>query len=180
MGVVQRTGAGSKPRIFCVVSKSDRDHGIGYYDNRTLGLTPAGTICHSTRSLSLYPILRVLHAQPCVGQPKLETFIGVGQNTGAGSKPRIFRVVSKSDRDHEIGYYGNRTLGLTPADTICHSTRSLSLYPILRVLHAQLCVGQPKLETFNGVGQNTGAGSKPRLPCVVSKTDSDHGTANTA
>ena len=57
MGGVQRTGAGSKPRISCVVSKSDRDHGSGYYGNGTLGLTPAGTICHSTRSLGLYPIL---------------------------------------------------------------------------------------------------------------------------
>ena len=61
----------------------------------------------------------------------LETFMGVVQRTGAGSKPRNSRVVSKSDRDHGNGYYGNRTLGLTPAGTICHSTRSLGLYPIL-------------------------------------------------
>ena len=53
----------------------------------------------------------------------LETFMGVVQRTGAGSKPRISRVVSKSDRDHGSGYYGNRTLG--PAGTICHSTRTL-------------------------------------------------------
>ena len=61
----------------------------------------------------------------------LETFMGVVQRTGAGSKPRISRVVSKSDRDHGSGYYGNRTLGLMPAGTICHSTRTLGLYPIL-------------------------------------------------
>ena len=63
---------------------------------------------------------------------QLETFIGIVQRAGAGSKPRIFGVVSKSDRDHGSGYYGNRTLGLTPAGTICHSTRSLGLYPLLR------------------------------------------------
>ena len=40
----------------CVVSKSDSDHGSGYYGYRTLGLAPAGTICHSTRSLGHYPI----------------------------------------------------------------------------------------------------------------------------
>ena len=35
---------------------SDSDHGSGYYGYRTLGLAPAGTICHSTRSLGHYPI----------------------------------------------------------------------------------------------------------------------------
>ena len=57
MEVDQRTGEGSKPNKSCVVSKSDSDHGIGYYGHRILGLTPAGTICHSTRSLGHYPIL---------------------------------------------------------------------------------------------------------------------------
>ena len=59
MGVVQRTGAGSKPRISRVVSKSDRDHGMATTDNRNLGLTPAVTISRSNLSLGLYPILRV-------------------------------------------------------------------------------------------------------------------------
>ena len=57
MGVDQRTGAGSNPRKPCVVSKSDSDHGIGYYGHTTLGLKPTGTICHSTHSLGHYPIL---------------------------------------------------------------------------------------------------------------------------
>ena len=57
MAVVQRTGAGSKPLIPCVVSKSDRDHGTATTDNRNLGLTPAVTISRSNLSLSLYPIL---------------------------------------------------------------------------------------------------------------------------
>ena len=57
MGVDQRTGEGSKPRIPCVVSKSDRDHGTATTDNRNLGLTPAVTISRSNLSLSLYPIL---------------------------------------------------------------------------------------------------------------------------
>ena len=62
----------------------------------------------------------------------LETFMGVVQKTGERSKLRISRVVSKSDRDHGSGYYGNRTLGLMPAGTICHSTPSLGLYPTHR------------------------------------------------
>ena len=33
------------------------------------------------------------------------------------------------------------------------------------------------LETFMGGDQRTGEGSKPRIPCVVSKSDRDHGTA---
>ena len=56
MAVVQRTGEGSKPRIPCVVSKSDRDHGTATTDNRNLGLTPTVTISRSNLSLSLYPI----------------------------------------------------------------------------------------------------------------------------
>ena len=56
MGVDQRTGEGSKPRIPLVVSKSDRDHGTATTDNRNLGLTPAVTISRSYLSLSLYPI----------------------------------------------------------------------------------------------------------------------------
>ena len=56
MAVVQRTGAGSDPRISHVVSKSDRDHGTATTDNRTHGLTPEGTISRSNLSLGLYPI----------------------------------------------------------------------------------------------------------------------------
>ena len=59
MGVDQRTGAGSKPRIPRVVSKSDRDHGTATTDNRNLGLTPAVTISRRNLSLSLYPIRSV-------------------------------------------------------------------------------------------------------------------------
>ena len=62
MAVVQRTGAGSKPRISRVVSKSDSNHGTATMAHRTLGLTPAGTICHSNLSLSYYPI----HSTLCV------------------------------------------------------------------------------------------------------------------
>ena len=36
------------------------------------------------------------------------------------------------------------------------------------------------LETFMWVVQRTRAGSKPRISRVVSKSDSDHGTATTA
>ena len=36
------------------------------------------------------------------------------------------------------------------------------------------------LETFMGVEQRTGLGTNPRIPCVVSKSDSDHVTATTA
>ena len=62
----------------------------------------------------------------------LETFMGVDQRTGEGSKPRIPRVVSKSDRDHGTATTDNRNLGLTPAVTISRSNLSLSLYPIRR------------------------------------------------
>ena len=57
MGVDQRSGEGSNPRITLVVSKSDSNHGWATTANRTLGLTPAGTICRSNLSLSYYPIL---------------------------------------------------------------------------------------------------------------------------
>ena len=36
------------------------------------------------------------------------------------------------------------------------------------------------LETFMGVEQRTGPGTNSRIPRVVSKSDSDHGTATTA
>ena len=51
MGVDQRTGEGSKPRIPRVVSKSD-----GILWTATLTTEPAGTIRHSNLSLSYYPI----------------------------------------------------------------------------------------------------------------------------
>ena len=56
--------------------------------------------------------------------------MGVDQRTREGSKPRIPRVVSKSDRDHGTATTDNRNLGLTPAVTISRSNLSLSLYPI--------------------------------------------------
>ena len=59
VGVVQKTGAGSKPHISCVVFKSERDHGMATMDNRTLGLMPEGTISHSNLSLDLYPLRRL-------------------------------------------------------------------------------------------------------------------------
>ena len=64
MGVDQRTGEGSKPRIPRVVSKSDRDHGTATTDNRNLGLTPAVTISRSNLSLGLYPIHTHPNADP--------------------------------------------------------------------------------------------------------------------
>ena len=57
MGVDQRTGEVSNPHIPRVVSKSDSNHGTATMAHRTLGLMPAGTICHSNLSLSYYPIL---------------------------------------------------------------------------------------------------------------------------
>ena len=57
MTVVQKTGAGSNPRI--------RN---GYYGHRTLGLTPAGTICRSNLSLSYYPI-QGFRATPLIRLP---------------------------------------------------------------------------------------------------------------
>ena len=56
MAVVQRTGADSKPRLPCVVSKSDRDHGMATTTHRTLGLMPMGTISRSNLSHGLYPL----------------------------------------------------------------------------------------------------------------------------
>ena len=51
------------------------------------------------------------------------------------------RVVSKSDSDHESGYYGRRSLGLMYAGTICHSTRSLGHYHVLKA-HVMARMGQ--------------------------------------
>ena len=56
IGVDQRTGEGTNPRIPLVASKSDRDHWTATTAYRTLGLRPAGTICRCNLSLSLYPI----------------------------------------------------------------------------------------------------------------------------
>ena len=56
MGVDQRTGPGTNPRIPLVFYKSDSDHGKATTAHRTLGLTPAGTICRSKLSLSHYPL----------------------------------------------------------------------------------------------------------------------------
>ena len=56
MGLEQRIAPGTNPRIPRVVSKSDSDHGSATTAHRTLGLTPAGTICCSNLSLSHYPI----------------------------------------------------------------------------------------------------------------------------
>ena len=56
MGVDQRTGPGTNPRIPLVVSKSDSSHGTATTAHRTLGLMPAGTICRSNLSLSHYPL----------------------------------------------------------------------------------------------------------------------------
>ena len=85
MGGVQRTGAGTNPHstlscfyvsvvpapsvtilyIPLVVSKSDSNHGTATMAHRTLGLTPAVTICHSNLSLSFYPIQSVVCL--CIG-----------------------------------------------------------------------------------------------------------------
>ena len=56
MGVEQRTGPGTNPRISRVVSKSNIDHGTATTAHRTLVLMPAGTICRSNLSLSHYPL----------------------------------------------------------------------------------------------------------------------------
>ena len=60
----------------------------------------------------------------------LETFMEGVQRTGAGSKQRIPRVVSKPDSNHGSATTANRNLGLTPAGTICRSNLSLNYYPI--------------------------------------------------
>ena len=59
-----------------------------------------------------------------------ETFMGVDQKTGPGTNPRIPLVVFKSDSDHGTATTAHRTLGLTPAGTICHSNLSLSYYAL--------------------------------------------------
>ena len=64
MAIVQRTGAGSNPRISRVVSKSDRDQGTATTAHRTLGLMPAGTICRSNLSLGLYPSHSEIYSEP--------------------------------------------------------------------------------------------------------------------
>ena len=56
MGVDQKTGPGTNPRIPLVVSKSDSDHGTATTAHRTLGLMPACTISRSNLSLSHYPL----------------------------------------------------------------------------------------------------------------------------
>ena len=53
--------------------------------------------------------------------------MGGEQRAGAGSKPRIRRVVSKLDSDHGTATTADRTLGLPPAGTICRSILSLGL-----------------------------------------------------
>ena len=68
-----------------------------------------------------------------MGIHRLETFMGVEQKIAPGTYPRIPHVVSKSDRDHGTATTAHRTLGLTPAGTICCSNLSLSLYPIQRM-----------------------------------------------
>ena len=64
---------------------------------------------------------------------QLETFMKVEQRTVLGTKPRIHRVVSKSDSDHVLATTAHRALGLTPVGPICHSNLSLGHHPILRV-----------------------------------------------
>ena len=71
----------------------------------------------------------------------LETFMGVDQRTGEGSNPRLPLVVSKSDSNHGMATMAHRTLGLTPAGTICHSNLSLSYYPIYAVGYFQCILG---------------------------------------
>ena len=104
----------------------------------------------------------------------LETFMGVDQRTGEGSKPRIRRVVSKSDRDHGTATTDNRNLGLTPAVTISRSNLSLSLYPIpvlcpsnavYRLFnHAELVI------TLNKTGMDSETFNVFVLPCAFHST----------
>ena len=101
--------------------------------------------CHSSKStcdigdppsraptfhISYTTLLWNLNVYERPGNPGLETFMAVVQRTGAGSKPRISRVVPKSDRAHRTATTDNRNLGLTPAATISHSNLSQGLYPI--------------------------------------------------
>ena len=44
----------------------------------------------------------------------------------------------------------------------------------MRFLSFTRCAKTKTLETFMAVVQRTGEGSKPRIPCVVSKSDRDH------
>ena len=74
--------------------------------------------------------MAIVQETGAASKPLLKTNMGVGQYILPGSKPRIPRVVSKSDSNHWRGYYAHRTLGLTPAGTMCHSNLSLGYYPI--------------------------------------------------
>ena len=65
----------------------------------------------------------------------LETLMGVGQRTGPGTNPCIPRVVSKPDSNHGTVTMAQRTLGLMPVGTICHSNLSLSYYPIKLIIN---------------------------------------------
>ena len=65
--------------------------------------------------------------------------MGVVQKTVRGTNPCIPRVVSKSDSDHESGYYGHRILGLMLTGTIYHGTHPLGHYPILSVYLNFVC-----------------------------------------
>ena len=67
----------------------------------------------------------------------LETFMGVDQRTGEGTNPHIPVVVSKSHSDHGTATTAHRTLGLTPAGTICRNNLSLSHYPLHRLTTRQ-------------------------------------------
>ena len=70
--------------------------------------------CHFLRHTLCHVVYLFPSAAISLYSTALETFMGVDQRTGEGSKPRTPRVVSKSDSDHWSGYYGHRTLGLTP------------------------------------------------------------------
>ena len=95
------------------------------------------------------PNANAIASQWNIGFRVLETFMAVVQKTGPGSKPRISRVVSKSDSDHRTATTAHRTLGLTPAGTICHSNLSLSHYPIQKKI--PVCLFRGNSETSWGV-----------------------------
>ena len=61
--------------------------------------------------------------------------IGPLDSDGVLEGTSMVRVARRS------GYCGHRTLGLLPAGTICHSTRSLGHYPIRRVSLGELYLG---------------------------------------
>ena len=65
----------------------------------------------------------------------LETFMGVEQRTVLRTNPRISPVVSKSDSDQGTATSAHRTLGLTPAGTICRSNLSLGHHPLLSLAY---------------------------------------------